>query len=230
MSKRGEHSRRAALGLVVAGLCGACDNVQPVGDLEVVWRLAGRTCQDARIDEIKALLYDFTSVNPVYEASAPCAAGQLTLDEVPTGRYALVLQGLEADGCWTHTARTDGVRIVADQTAKAPRLLLARRNRSLGVGWPFANQLTCAENAVSQMTIEVVVNGRLERTVPARCQDAPALIPDVPPGTLRLVVTGFDEAGIAVAQGRLAVGDPGLSCAERADVSVPLTLCLEPGC
>lgn len=224
-SERSLHPAHLAL-LALLG----CEATEDLGSVAVGWRLAGRTCAEAGLEQVEAALFDYSGVAPRFTTTAACSAGVVTVEGVEPGRYALVLTGREADGCATHAARTDTVRVLEGETTEVPVLLLARRPRTLNVAWPFANEASCLENGVAQVTVEVRVSGLVERRVPALCGSGAVHLPDIPPGALDVRVVGYDQAGIAVATGDQITGDPLESCADEVAVEVSLDLCLEPGC
>jgi hypothetical protein len=124
----------ALLPLLCLTACGpAPDALQP-GDVLLPWSVAPAGCEAADIDLVQL---DLTGAQGRFEAEAPCTAAQLTLSEVPAGRYTLTMRGLSR-GAVVHDAPRALLVVHHDQPTLAPHTLLTARPATLALQWEVA--------------------------------------------------------------------------------------------
>lgn len=212
---------------------GGCTEPSSPGEVEVRWRTGALSCSEAGVGEVRAELFDFDATMPSAFASTVCEDRELSIDDVEAGAYALVLKGLDHDGCWTHEARRDDVVVPSGGEVEVEELALKRRTRPVRVRWPFENELDCPGNGVEQVRITIDVEDRFTKALTFGCPGLSRDIAEIPEGAARFVVVAIDANGDALAEGSVDIdaaqfrADP---CAEFVEVRVPLVLCEEAGC
>ncbi len=213
--------------------CLSCDEPEKPGSVEVAWRTGQLSCEEAGVSRVAAKLFSFDGAEPAASGGADCEARELTFDPVAVGSYSLRLEGLDEDGCWTHEARLEDVRLQSGEELDLGELALLRRQRPLWIKWPFDNLLDCTANDVEQVQITVDVEDRESITDTFGCMGLNVRIPRVPAGNARVEVVGFDARDTPVAKGAVQVqatdfrAEP---CEDVVLVVVELSVCLEAGC
>lgn len=218
--------------MAVAGAALACEDAETPGSVDVTWRTGQLTCDEAGVVDVVTELYSYARAEPSYALTEPCGASRTSLDEVDPGDYTLVLRGLDADGCWTHEARED-VEVPEGDVLPFEAPLL-RRQRPLWVRWPFANELDCQGNEVSQVEITIDVEDRYTWSDAFLCPGLAVEVPaDVPSGDIVVHVVALDAQLDPIAYGRFADDEDIFTeepCEDRIEVRVPLELCVTAGC
>ncbi len=225
--------RCVALALPILLAVGGCTEPSRPGEVEVRWRTGAFSCSEAGVGEVRAELFDFNKTVPSASASTACDHRELSIEDVEPGDYALVLKGLDDDGCWTHEARRDDLVVPSGGEVEVEELALKRRTRPIRVRWPFANEGDCLGNGVEQVRVTIDVEDRFSEVLTFGCPGFERDIADIPEGEARFEVVALDANGDALAEGSISIdadhfrAEP---CKELVEVRVPLVLCEEAGC
>ena len=226
----GDMLKRLAL---ISMMCAAwsCSEAKKPGSIEVAWRIGRLTCDEAGVSTVSVELHDFDEVRA--SSAKSCTQTSTRLDEVKAGDYALLMRGLDVDGCWTHEARRDDVAIPAGDVLDLGELVLLRRKRPLLVRWPFENEYDCAANEVEQVQVTIDVDDDFSRTEVFLCPGLAHEIPDVPRGALRVTVIALDADGTAIAWGAVEYASSRFlenPCSNVVEARVPVEICREANC
>lgn len=210
----------------------ACDDDPAPAAIDLQWRTGLLTCAQAGVSSVRAELYDYGGADPLRAVDRLCTDSGALIDELIPGDYTMLLKGLDPDGCWTHEAREDVD--IGDGQILSLEMPLLRRTRPLWVRWPFANELDCQGNGVTQVQIRVGIEDRFSYEENFLCLGLAGEIPVmVPAGDLEVQVVALDGRQRPVAIGQFTAeaeifGEQ--PCADRIEVRVPLSLCVNPGC
>jgi len=216
---------------LIATLVTACGDAEVV-DVEVPFHFGAGDCATAGVAAVRGALYDFESREPVVEGEAQCAAGRLQIADVPVGIYSIVLEGLDARPCMTHTARLDDQRIGGGETT-TPALRLGLTPRPLELRWRLPDGLGCAAVGLRQVEAVVLVGDAPPAHAVFLCEGGRGLIPSVPAGPAKVVVKGLDAEGTSIARGEADYGESTITasaCDEHIGVEVALQGCASAGC
>jgi hypothetical protein len=228
-------ARRCGWAVVAWGLMlPGCTEAESPGEVEVRWRTGALSCGEAGVGEVRAELFDFGDTEfPSASASTVCEHEKLSIEDVDPGEYALVLKGLDADGCWTHEARRDDLVVSSGEDVVVDELALKRRLRPVQVKWPFANLSDCLGNGVEQVKVTIDVEDRFSEVYTFGCPGLERDIVGVPEGEARFTVVALDGNGDALAEGTVDIDAEQFRaspCEDRVVVLVWLSVCEEAGC
>lgn len=210
-----------------------CEGDASPGTLDVSWRIGRQSCREAGVSKVQVELHDFDGAEAAASTTAACEANHASIEDVRPGDYALLLKGLDADGCWTHSARRDDVSVDSGDDNTVASLPLLRRIRPLKIRWPFANELDCTGNAVEQVEVTIEVDDTFARTDVFRCEGLARKVTDIPRGALRVWIYAVDADKQAVAYGIVEAPEAVFDrdpCADEIDIRVALSGCDRPGC
>jgi hypothetical protein len=214
---------------LLAGLSCGQDEVAVV---EVPFRFGAGDCATAEVVRVRGAVYDFDGPSPAAEGVAACAAGRVEVPDVEAGTYSIVLEGLDAGGCVTHTARLDGVRVrPPSRTTTALRLGLAPR--PLELTWRLGDAASCDSVGLRQVEALVQVGDAAPARAVFLCEAGRGRLPSVPAGPARIFVKGLDAEGTSIARGEAAYGEDMLrasACDPAIHVEVGLEGCASAGC
>lgn len=152
------------LAVAVALLCLSCfDSGAGSGTLNVSWRISGKTCTSAGVEDVRLTLsQDGEAVALPDVVPVPCSAGALVVEDLAAGTYDLLLEGLDKDGKAiyevTATVKVNG----GGRTTETPVLLLARKTGAVKLRWTFPPEAqTCGFSGIVsvEVTIEDTVSG-----------------------------------------------------------------------
>lgn len=210
----------------------ACEDDAAPGAIDLAWRTGLLTCAEAGVSGVRAELYDYGDTEPLRAVDRLCTDHGVLVESLQPGDYTVLLKGLDGDGCWTHEAREDVD--IGDGEIVGLDLPLLRRTRPLWVRWPFENELDCQGNGVTQVQIRVDVEDRFNYEAVFLCPGLAGEIPvTVPAGALEVQVVALDARRAPVAVGQFSAPPAVFEespCADRVEVRVPLSLCVNPGC
>ncbi len=215
-------------------LAPGCTEAESPGEVEVRWRTGALSCGEAGVGEVRAELFDFDDTDhPSASASTLCEHLQLSILDVDPGEYALVLKGLDADGCWTHEARRDDLVVSSGEAVVVDDLALKRRVRPIRVKWPFENESDCLGNGIEQVKVTVDVEDHFTEVYTFGCPGLERDIVGIPEGDARFSVVAIDGNGDALAEGTVDIDATQFReqpCKDRVEVRVGLSVCEEAGC
>ena len=224
-------SQRVLLFLLIT--CG-CEESQSPGRVEFDWRLGAQGCDFYGVTDVKASLFGFEQVEPMLESNFNCATGSGSFESVSPGEYALVLEGLNADGCPTHSGREDLI-VGSGQTIQFDRpVSLLRFRRPIALTWNFENRLDCRGNDVSQVEILVEIDDVDSYSEARVCAGFSSLITEeFLPGDTTISIFGINDIGERVVFGQTQLErdewfeEP---CNDTVNVLVMLAPCEQSNC
>ena len=143
----------------VLSACDHSDSPSP-GALEVSWRVKGTLCGDAGVASVRITLTLDGAVFKVAEAA--CTDSIASFVDVPSGRYEILIEGLDEDGATTYSGGPVEVTVPSSGEAIADRIELERIGGALNLLWSFDNGMLCSVNQIIEVEVAVWGNGRQE--------------------------------------------------------------------
>ena len=182
------------------------------GVVQVEWRVEGTTCQKAGIETVRLNLFQDSEL--MVSQDGICSAGSLTMPEVETGRYDLVLSGLDSDELAIYEATHPGLKVKEGTTPSTPGedLVLRLKLGTVQMRWtlPSDNPL-CGFNDVSQVEVNIAQASSMlnlfsgifpcdpgstsNDALPAPLIDGWIVISDILPADVEILLYGLDSDG-----------------------------------
>ena len=209
----------------------ACSEAQQPGALSLSWRMRETNCAESGLVSVRAELYSYTQSQASYSVEGACSAGRLNIKAVDPGEYSLRLMGLDAEGCWTYTARKEDLKIEGKEKLELERLSLSPRLRPLQIDWLLPEEQDCQESGLSQVRIIATLEGRVSESFLFLCEGEQRQIGPFESGELHLEVQGLDAQDEVITRregsypSTLSRLEP---CAELIKIQLPL--CRDGGC
>lgn len=143
------------MGTLVAVI--GCGSPAGTGSLRIRWVVGGTTCESANVKEVLIHLMDgevdINEGTRLYDCGLG-AAGVL-LEEVPTGTYTVVLEGIDPDGnAFYGGTYPDEVKVGSGvETEVLTAISLALKKALILLTWEFNNGKLCSVNGVSWVEV-----------------------------------------------------------------------------
>jgi hypothetical protein len=186
--------------LYLGGAAAQCDDSgkeEPPGAARVQWRVSPLGCEHGEVEQVRLWISGPTP-QPAEGVFAPCAAQEAQIEGLEMGRYAVMVEGLDASGDVTFQSGVEGFSVSPQTVTVTPTARLSARPAALAVSWFFDNGRLCASNEVTQVVLTVYDDNAFavqERRDP--CELGQSALEALPAGDFYLEALGLDVAGVA---------------------------------
>jgi hypothetical protein len=174
--------------LLVSCLIGACGPApEPLGPghVTVPWLIPPRGCEAASVDTVEVMI---AGAEGTLTARAACDAGELVMEEVPFGRYALTVHGLSHNTI-VHDAPQALLVVRPDLATLAPAAILSARPATLDLRWSLPAAGCAAAGATAVLIGLYDDAGAVIQTHTAPCDAGVARLTGIPAGAWTLGLT-----------------------------------------
>ncbi|MEQ1568764.1 MAG: hypothetical protein ABMA64_24205 [Myxococcota bacterium] len=160
----------------------------PHGEVEVSWQVGAGGCEAAGVDTVEVDLDGRVD-------AFPCADGGAVV-EAETGKYDLVLRGIDVDGVARYGGWGGKVRVNRGEVTEVPTIVLAALPATVTATWYFDNGHLCAANGVTEVEANLFdEDDTLHATASSPCDDGTLTLDDVQTGPYVLLLLGRDASG-----------------------------------
>ncbi len=151
--------------LAIAPFAVGCgdDGPKVPGSITALWKLPGvAKCADVSLTKLEMSALQGDKI--IGSVTVPCpdgdSSGQISLGELPPGRYTVRIEGIDADDNATHTGSADRVRVNEGADTKfdeltpiIPAIEIAQKPTNVIVDWALGGK--CSTKGVATVKVEV---------------------------------------------------------------------------